>query len=377
MAATAPFYPDIPEPEIGSGEASPVAPGLHWLRMPLGGRLASINIWALEDGGAWTVVDTGIRNPGTLHAWRSAETGVLDNRPVRRAIVTHMHPDHAGMAGWLTGRFRTELWMTRLEYLNLRILASDNGVAPEVAVAFYRSAGMDENWLDQYRVEFGAFGRQVYPLPVQFRAMRDKEIIMIGLNEWQVVTGGGHSPEHASLWAPDRKLFISGDQVLPTISSNVSLHPSEPDADPLAEWLAGLAHVRNTIPDDVLVLPAHGRPFTGLHARLDHLINSHEAALKRLLELLKTPCRAIDVFPALFRSEITDDMTRLLAVGEALAHLSCLVNRGLATLETDEDGIKWWRGAAMPMAPLGSRNVKPTPHQSRSRDSSRISPSSS
>lgn len=335
-------YPPLSEPEIGSGRGTPMVPGLVWLRMPLEGQLASINIWALEDGDGFTVVDTGIRSPDTLVAWRRAAEETFDNRTIHRVIATHMHPDHAGMAGWLCSHYGARLWMTRLEYLTLRMLASDHGNAPDDAVGFYRAAGMDEAWLDRYRLRFGDFARRLYPLPVQFRAMCEGDTIRVGCRDWRVVTGGGHSPEHASLWSPKDRILISGDQVLPTISSNVSLHPYEPGADPLNAWLAGLIRVRETVPDDVLVLPSHGRPFRGLHRRIDALIGAHEAGLARLFEMLATSRRAVDVFPALFRREIKDDFTRMLGVGEALAHLACLKARGLIQAKKDGDGVLWW-----------------------------------
>ncbi|WP_439955514.1 hypothetical protein, partial [Klebsiella pneumoniae] len=74
--------------------------------------------------------------------------------------------------------------------------------------------------------------------------------------------------------------LISGDQVLPKISSNVSVFPTEPDGDPLTDWLNSLAKVKREVPDDVLVLPAHNEPFRGLHARLDHLARGHERGLE-------------------------------------------------------------------------------------------------
>lgn len=262
-ALAAPAYPAIDEPETGSGGASEIAPGVLWLRMPLGSKLASINVWALADGGGWRIVDTGLRSPASVEAWRRALGDALHGAPVRRVFVTHMHPDHSGMSGWLSERFKAKLWMTPLEYLTLHMLATDTGrAAPEAAIEFYRMTGMGETWLDGYRARFGEFGKMLYPLPVQFRAVADGERIAIGNHAWRCVVGRGHSPEHACYHSAELKLFIAGDQVLPTISSNISVHPYEPDADPLTLWLATLRRIRDAVHDDVLVLPAHGRPFT-------------------------------------------------------------------------------------------------------------------
>jgi glyoxylase-like metal-dependent hydrolase (beta-lactamase superfamily II) len=347
-------YPPLDQPEIGDGTATQIAEGIFWLRMPMGGSLETINLWALADGDGWTIVDTGLRTTETSAAWRKAFETTLGGRPVRRIIVTHLHPDHSGMAGWLAQKQPARLWMTRLEYLTLRVLASYTGQeAPDEAIRFYRSAGWDEDALDHYRARFGDFGKMLYPLPASFHALDDGQRIMIGNLEWVVVIGKGHSPEHALLHCPEAKLLISGDQVLPQISSNVSVQPLQPEADPLTDWLETLDRVRQRVPNDVLILPSHGRPFHGLHERIEALIEGHEAALVRLLELLGTPGRAVDVFPALFKRQIDRKLLGL-ATGESLAHLACLRTRKLVADEVDSAGIRWWRalkeeGAPHPM----------------------------
>ena len=242
-----------------------------------------------------------------------------------------MHPDHVGMAGWLTRRFEARLWMTRLEYLTCRSLVADTGrEAPDDAIRFYRRAGWSDEAIEHYRVRFGSFGRVVHTLPDSFRRLRDGERFRIGAHEWRVIVGNGHSPEHACLLCEDLKLLISGDQVLPRISSNVSVFPTEPDADPLADWIASIAKLRAAVSDDVLVLPSHGEPFRGLHARLDRLASGHEKSLTRLRRALAEPKRAIDVFGALFARPIEGSELLGMATGESLAHLNHLVARGEA-----------------------------------------------
>jgi glyoxylase-like metal-dependent hydrolase (beta-lactamase superfamily II) len=336
-------YPFEQTPEPGAGDAVEVAPGVFWLRMPLGGSLAFINVWAIRDGDGFTIVDTGMQTEATGAAWRNAFAGLLQGRPVKRVIATHMHPDHVGMAGWIGRKFEAPLWMTRLEYLTCRLMAADTGrEAPADGMRFYKAAGWDEAALERYAARFGGFGKGVYPLPDSYRRISDGEAIRIGDHDWRVVVGSGHSPEHACLYQPELKLFISGDQVLPRISSNVSVFPTEPLADPLKDWLTSLAGVKDRVPDEVLVLPAHNDPFYGLHARIDHLIKGHERGLSRLLRSLAQPKRAIDVFGALFARPISGDLLGM-ATGESLAHLNCLHGRGLATGETGADGVTWWR----------------------------------
>ncbi len=338
-------YPFELAPEPGAGDAVEAAPGVLWLRMPLDGSLGFINVWAIEDGDGWTLVDTGMRSDPTAAAWRAAFKGALGGRPVKRVIATHMHPDHVGMAGWIGRKFAAPLWMTRLEYLTCRLMTADTGrEAPVDGTRFYKAAGWDEAALEGYAARFGGFGKGIYPLPDSYRRISDGEVIRIGDNDWRVVVGCGHSPEHACLYQPELKLFISGDQVLPRISSNVSVYPTEPNADPLHDWLTSLAKVKGETPDEVLVLPAHNDPFHGLHARIDHLIKGHERGLTRLVRSLAEPKRAIDVFGALFARPITGDLLGM-ATGESLAHLNCLHGRGMATHETGQDGVTWWRAA--------------------------------
>lgn len=326
-------YPFAAPPEPGS--VLEVAPGVKWVRMPLPFSLKWINLWLLEDGEGWTVVDTGIPNSITKEHWRTIFENELGGKPVTRIIVTHMHPDHIGLAGWMSRKFQCELWITRLEYITCRMLVADTGrEAPEAGVKFYRAAGWSQQEIDRYVDKFGGFGRAVTQLPDAYRRMSDGDVISIGGRSWHVVTGCGHSPEHACLWAPDINVFISGDQILPRISSNVSVFPTEPEADPLKDWLDSCAKLKAAIPADVLVLPAHNEPFHGAHKRLDALIDGHELGMNRLLSRLGEPRRVIDLFTALFARAIDPD-TLGMATGEALAHLNCLKGRGLIVSEQD------------------------------------------
>lgn len=354
VAAAGLSYPCGEPPAPGA--VREVAPGVLWLRMPLPFALNHINLWALADedehGSGWAIVDTGTKTPEILAAWRQliATDGPLaatkQGARITRVLCTHMHPDHVGMAGWLTRKFQCRLWMTRLEYLTCRTLVADTGrEAPAEAIRFYSQAGWSEEALDIYRTRFGGYGKYMHAMPDGFRRMSEGDVLRVGAHDWRVVVGRGHSPEHACLVSDALGLMISGDQVLPRISSNVSVFPTEPDANPLGEWMETIARLRATLCDHLLVLPAHGEPFRGLHARLDRLAHGHQTGLTRLRRSLKeAPRRAIDVFGALFARPIgsTGDLLGM-ATGESLAHLNYLLASGELQVSTDAQGVRWYR----------------------------------
>ncbi len=315
---------DVPKP----GEVYEVADGVFWVRMPLPISLEWINLWLLRDNDGWTVVDTGMATEAAAGHWRTIFDKALDGKPITRVVVTHMHPDHVGLAGWMTRKFQCKLHMSRLEYITCRMLVSDTGRdAPEEGVEFYRNAGWDEDALDQYKVKFGGFGRAVSRLPDGYVRLEDGDVLQIGGSDWKVIMGAGHSPEHVCLYNADKNLLISGDQLLPRISSNVSVHPTEPDANPLLEWLQSCEKLKELMPEDVLVLPAHNYPFRGAHERLDSLIRGHKLLLSRLESKLSEPKGVMELFTTMFGRKIGPDAFSL-ATGETLAHLNYLIDEG-------------------------------------------------
>ncbi|MDH3373453.1 MAG: MBL fold metallo-hydrolase [Gammaproteobacteria bacterium] len=325
------------------GQTMPVADGMHWLRMPLPFALGHINLWLLENDDGWAIVDTGISTDSSKQVWNDTIAKVMRSKPVNHVVVTHLHPDHVGCAGWLTDEFGIDLWMTRDEYLLCRVLVADTGrAAPEEGVNFYHAAGFPPESLQRYQKMFGMFGKYVAPLPEAYKRLRDGDELKFAGHTWQVLVGRGHSPEHACFYDADRNLFVSGDQLLPTISSNVSVYPTEPKANPLRDWLESLQMLKARLSADVLVFPAHGKPFRGAHPRLDAVIQEHLDGLSALYDLCKEPQRALDVFPALFKARISDS-NLIMATGESIAHLNYLINDGSLTAESDDDGVLWYR----------------------------------
>jgi glyoxylase-like metal-dependent hydrolase (beta-lactamase superfamily II) len=324
------------------GEAVEAAPGVLWMRLPLPMALDHVNLYAVRDGEGWTIIDTGLDTPVSRQGWQDALAGPLEGRAVTRVICTHMHPDHLGLAGWLCARFEAPLLMSRLEYVTGRMLIADTGrPAPQEGVDFFQGAGWTPEQLDGYRREFGRFGRAVSPLPQSYTRLSEGDVVTIGGDDWSVVVGSGHSPEHICLWRRSDDVFIAGDQILPRISSNVSVWPTEPLQDPLDDWMRSLDLLEALLPATTFVLPAHGEPFLGVHERLRALRRGHEVSLRRLERRLAEPRRAVDVFSSLFARPIGDGVLGM-ATGESIAHLNYLAGQGRARREADADGVVWW-----------------------------------
>ncbi len=331
--------------EPGRGEIMPVAPGVGWVRLAMWGPLKHVNCWLLDDGdGRHALVDTGFNRDDSRAEWKQLAAGPLAKGGISRVIGTHMHPDHIGLAGWMCRFHDAPLLMTRGEYLTAQYLVADaQDAVPHEVTAFRVGAGWSPEQV-AHAAERGwsGFKRIVTPLPRSYTRLHDGDDLHIGGRTWRVLVGSGHSPEHACLLDAANGIFVAGDQVLPRISPNVSLGVTEPDADPLGEWFDSIAKLKAKVPGDVLVLPGHGDPFTGLHARLDAMDREHRGRLDELEALLKdAPRRAVDTFSRLFRRAIGDDMLGM-ATGEAMAHLKRLEVEGRATRET-RDGIWWWR----------------------------------
>ena len=342
-AALAPLRYPVDKPPA-PGQAIELADGVFWLRMPLPMALDHVNVYALDDGDGWTLIDTGVDTRKSRAIWAEALAGPLAGKPVSRLVVTHHHPDHVGLAGWWQTEHGAELCMTRTSWLMARMLTLDAQDQPtEETLAFWRAAGMAP---DVYAERLGDrpfnFADIVTPMPLGYTRMQDGGAIRAAGRVWDIRFGQGHAPDHATLWSRDGDLVIGGDQLLPSISPNLGVYATEPEADPVAEWLDACERLSQFATDGQLVLPGHKLPFTGLPVRMRQLIDNHRGALDRLVEFLAEPRTAGDCFAPLFKREIGSGEYGL-ALVEAMAHVLHLWHTGRATRTRRADGAWLWQ----------------------------------
>ena len=346
-------YPHPAHPSPGT--TVEVAAGVRWLTMPMGGSLNHINLYLIEDRDGWFVVDTGLGTAETKELWQRVFDNELGGKPVKGVVCTHMHPDHIGQAGMIVDHFRCPLYMTRGEYYQARTHA---GMAFTAAHGhwqgeqFYHRYGMPTEQMRRMR-EFWAArmsrggkspqrppAKTAMPmptaLPMAFRRLEDGDILTIGEHDWHVVVGSGHSPEHACLHCHSLGVMLSGDQILPIITSNVSVHATEPAANPLKAWMESHDKFLDT-PEETLVLPAHNLPFYGVRERLRDLITHHEDRMLAIEETCDEPRTAKELLPVLFRRRL-DPRQTMMALGEAIAHCHLLMHRNRLRRTLGEDG---------------------------------------
>ena len=334
------MIPDIPAP----GQAATLRPGLRWLRFPLPFPPSHVNVWLLEDGPGWLTIDCSIASEPTRDLWREALAGeAFAGRPLHRLLVTHFHPDHAGLMGWLAENHGLCPLMTKIEWLQARALFFDTGAEMvEHQARFAQAAGAPAEYADFIRARGPLYVKSVAPLPRVFEAIADGQTLSIGGQPWHVMTGQGHAPDMACLFNAEARVLIAADQILPRISPYIGLHAGEPTADPLGAFLASLQRFR-ALPEDTFVLPSHGEPFYGLHARLDWLAAHHAERLSLLMDAM-ADSSAHDLLPVLFRRPL--DLRNLgFGLGETLAHLRRLQVMGQAVSEIDNHGVTRWRRA--------------------------------
>jgi glyoxylase-like metal-dependent hydrolase (beta-lactamase superfamily II) len=333
-------YPQATPP--AGGETLEIAPGVHWARMPLPFALDHINLWLLEDEiagePAWTLIDCGIGDDTTRALWDRIFASRVAGRPVKRLVVTHHHPDHAGLASWLIERTGAQLWMPQAEYFAAHAMREGSaGFAFDRVVAMFQRNGLAGDRLALMQQRRSNYRSRVPDFPSDYRRLMNGDEKRIGGRIWKVIMGYGHAPEHAALYCEALGVLISGDMVLPRISTNVSVWANEPEGNPLALFLDSLSRYAE-LPATTLTLPSHGLPFRGLRERIAQLKEHHRLRLDELHEACELPRTAADVLDTLFRRKL-DTHQLFFAMGEAMAHLHLLEREGRLARSAGLDGV--------------------------------------
>jgi glyoxylase-like metal-dependent hydrolase (beta-lactamase superfamily II) len=314
-----PFAEQLPS----LGQTLDVAPGIRWLRMPLPFALDHINLWLLRDGDAWTAVDAGLATSAIKNAWNQ----ILPDHALRRLIVTHAHPDHVGLAAWLQQETGVPLYMSQGDYQWAQLVRDQVGpYGLQAMLDFFRCHGLGADVLRALAERGNAFRKGVPDLPPTFRRLRDGDEITVGTHSWRVIVGFGHAPEHCSLYCSGLGVLISGDMLLPKISTNVAVMSQMPEDNPLAQFLDSIQKL-TALPDDTLVLPSHGLPFRGIRARVAVLQAHHRDRCAAVLTACATAKTVAELIPVVFERPISDPHQCMFAMGEAMAHLNYLVDK--------------------------------------------------
>ena len=326
-------------------ETIEIAPGILWARIPLPFRLNHVNVWLLRESNGWTLVDTGTADDKARAVWDELLAGVLSGAPIVRMIATHGHTDHVGLAGWLFDRFGgVPYHITLTEWLSAQLRVEEaKSPLEQTAVTFLDRHGCDEATIDSFSDERIRTRTFMEKLPAEFVRLGDGATVRFGGRQWEVMVCGGHAAAHASFWCADDNILIAGDQVLSKISPMIGVMPHEPEANPLADYLASLDRFRR-LPSDALVLPSHGLPFHGLHVRVEELAYHHELRLSALLELMATPSTTMELARGLFPKPVAEGQGRH-AFAETLAHAHYLLATGAAERQRGTDGRLLFRRA--------------------------------
>ena len=327
-----------------NGGTLEVAPGVKWIRMSLPFALNHINLWLLRDCidgvEGWSIVDCCIHRDEAKAQWESIFANELEGLPILRVIVTHMHPDHIGLAHWLCERWNVRLWISATDYQVARLgCMGPTGFGGDRAADYFASHGLNApDMMEQIKERSGYFPSLVPSVPAQYRRLMDAMVLRIGGRDWRCISGYGHAPEHIALYCADLNVLIGGDMMLPRISTNVSVYEQEPEANALAQFLDSIDKFR-ALPEDTLVLPSHGKPFTGMHTRIQQLHDHHSDRLAEVMEACQArPCSAFDILPVMFKRPLDTHQTTF-AMGEAVAHLHALWYASKLQRSLEADGV--------------------------------------
>ena len=330
-------FPVAPQP----GKVIEVAPGILWARMPLPFRLNHVNVYLIEDGDGWAVLDTGIGDESTRAAWEALLAGPLRGKRLTRLIVTHFHPDHIGLAGWLSQQFDLPLLTSQTSYLGcLNVSLSPGALDAKPYREFYLRHGLDAGTTGIVSTRGHEYLKMVTGLPLTFRRLVAGDMLKLGERIFTVHTGDGHAPEQVMLYCKEERLFLAADQVLAKISPNVSVWAVDPEGDPLGLYLRSLTALSTTLLADALVLPGHQLPFYGLHTQIGELIEHHKQRCAAIADACRdTPRSAAELVPVVFHLPL-DPHQMSFAFSEVLAHINFMLRQGDLTWSEPRNGVQ-------------------------------------
>ncbi len=328
-------------PELGAAVAVPHE--LRWIRLPVPGPLQHINVWLAPGRTGRVLIDTGLNQPQTHAAWASLALSEHLAEQLEAILVTHHHPDHFGMAGALAQRFEVPVRMSApARAAALRSTSGTVGGSATDLAAYRREWGVDFAALVARARGAGTFDGLFSGIPAATAAIVEGERLGELRDPWQASLHFGHAEGHVCLYWRESDLLISGDQLLPAISSNVSLYPGAASENPLGDFLASLEKLAR-LPPQTIVLPAHGAPFRGVAVRAAQVQAGHRQRLAKLSDFVCEPRDTAEIVGALFGARKLEGWNTLLAYGETLAHMRYLQLRG-ALLRLEQDGeVRWVR----------------------------------
>ena len=318
--------------------------GILWFRLPLPMALDHVNVFAFEEENGWTIIDTGFYTKRCVEIWKNIISNHLNPKPVTRVIVTHYHPDHIGMAGWFRSKFNSEIQITQISWLLARMLVLDvQDQHTQESISYFQKAGLTKEKLEERKkTRPFNFADVVHKIPLGYTRISEGDLVSIGKRNWRVKIGNGHAPAHATFWSEDGSMCLGGDQFLPDITPNIGVYASEPDANPLKEWLESCHMFYEFANNETLVFPGHKAPFRGVKERICQLIEHHRSCLENLTSFVEQPRTVMDCFNILFGRRIPEREFGL-ATAEAYAHLNYLWKEDTINRKEAKGGFYNWQ----------------------------------
>ena len=304
----------------------PIAENIYQVRLPLPFALNHVNCYLLRDDEGWTMLDAGLNWPDLHQAWQAAFAALqIDLSDIRRIVLTHMHPDHFGMAGHFQARTGAPVYLSPREAELAQIVWVENGWRQELSSGFWQQAGVTGAVLATVTSQTDRLRQMTMPHPTTVTMLPPGATITMAGRPWQVLHAPGHADGQIIFYDAADQLLLSGDQVLMKITPNIGLWPTTA-LNPLERYLHSLAELAK-LPVR-LALPGHGRLIEDWAARLAELQTHHQLRLAKMADAAADGVSALAVAQRVFNFHNFSEHEVRFAVAETLAHLEYLVDRG-------------------------------------------------